>query len=118
MIRHQIREESTMKAYVIAFVRACEFNAEIVEYLQRIDATIDPFGGRFVVHGGGAENIEGGGVMDVIVIEFPSREQLRAWWDSPEYQQIMPLRTKNMDADVVFVDGVPAGYRGADSLKH
>ncbi|MBR7835685.1 DUF1330 domain-containing protein [Actinospica durhamensis] len=107
-----------MKAYAVAFVRKCELNTEIVEYLQRIDATMDPFEGRFVAHGGGAENVEGEAAMDVIVIEFPSREQLRGWWNSPEYQQIKPLRTNNMDADILFVDGVPAGYRGADSLKH
>jgi hypothetical protein len=28
------------------------------------------------------------------------------------------LRTRHMTADIVFVDGVPAGYRAADSLKH
>ncbi|WP_034263548.1 DUF1330 domain-containing protein [Actinospica robiniae] len=107
-----------MRAYAIAFVREVEFNAEIVEYLQHIDAALEPFDGRFVVHGGGAEVVEGDAVMDAIVIEFPSRDQLRAWWDSPEYQQIMSLRTRNMKADIVLVDGVPEGYRGADSLKH
>ncbi|NUP39465.1 MAG: DUF1330 domain-containing protein [Streptomyces sp.] len=107
-----------MKAYAVAFVRKVEPNAEIVEYLQRIDATLDPFGGRFVVHGGGAECVEGDAVMDAIVIEFPDRGRLRAWWDSPEYQEILPLRTRNMVADIVFVDGVPAGYRGADALAH
>lgn len=107
-----------MKAYAIAFVRKVEFNAEIVEYLQRIDATLEPFHGRFLVHGNGAEVVEGDAVTDAIVIEFPSRDQLRAWWDSPEYQQIMPLRTRHMQADIVFVDGLPEGYRGADALKH
>lgn len=106
-----------MKAYAIAFVRTVEFNAEIVEYLQRIDATLEPFEGRFLVHGGGAEVVEGDPVMDAIVIEFPSKEQLRGWWDSPEYQEILPLRTKHMNADIVFVDAVPAGYRGADAVK-
>jgi uncharacterized protein (DUF1330 family) len=107
-----------MKAYAIAFVRTCELNSEIVEYLQSIDATLDPFGGRFVAHGGGAEKVEGSAVLDAIVIEFPDREKLRGWWDSPKYQQILPLRTRNMVADIVFVDGVPAGYRAADSLAH
>lgn len=107
-----------MKAYAIAFVRTCELNAEIVEYLQRIDATLDPFGGRFVVHGGGAESVEGDEALDVIVIEFPGRDERGAWWDSPDYQEILPLRNRNMKADVAFVDGVPAGYRGADSLTH
>jgi uncharacterized protein (DUF1330 family) len=107
-----------MKAYVIAFVRKAEFGAEIVEYLQRIDATMEPFDGRFLVHAGGAEVAEGDAVMDAIVIEFPSRERLHGWWNSPEYQEIMPLRTRNMVADIVFVNGVPDGYLGADALKH
>jgi uncharacterized protein (DUF1330 family) len=107
-----------MKAYAIAFVRKVEFGQEIVEYLQRVDATLDPFGGQFLVHGGGAENVEGDGIMDAIVIEFPDGEQLRAWWNSPEYREILPLRTRNMVADIVLVDGVPAGYRAADSLGH
>jgi uncharacterized protein (DUF1330 family) len=107
-----------MKAYAIAFVRTCELNSEIVEYLQSIDATLDPFGGRFVVHGGGAEVVEGNAVMDAIVIEFPDREKLRGWWGSPEYRRILPLRTRNMLADIVLVDGVPDGYRAADALQH
>jgi uncharacterized protein (DUF1330 family) len=107
-----------MKAYGIAFVRKVEFCPEIVEYLQRIDATLEPFGGKFLVHGGGAENVEGDPVLDAIVIEFPDAEQVRAWWNSPEYREILPLRTRHMLADIVIVDGVPAGYRGADSLKH
>ncbi len=107
-----------MKAYAIALVRKAELNSEIVEYLQSIDVTLDPFGGRFVAHGGGAESMEGSAAMDAIIIEFPDREQLRAWWDSPEYQRILPLRNRNMDADIVFVNGVPDGYRAADALKH
>jgi uncharacterized protein (DUF1330 family) len=107
-----------MKAYAIAFVRKVEFCSDIAEYLQRIDDTLEPFGGRFVVHGGGAESVEGEAAVDAIVIEFPDRASLRAWWDSPEYREILPLRTRHMTADVVFADGVPAGYRGADALKH
>jgi uncharacterized protein (DUF1330 family) len=107
-----------MKAYAIAFVRSVEFDADIVEYLQRVDATLDPFGGRFLVHGHGAEVVEGDPVMDAIVIEFPGREQARGWWDSPAYREIAPLRTKHMTADIVLVDGLPEGYRGVDSLSH
>ena len=107
-----------MKAYAIAFVRKVEFGPEIMEYLQRIDATLEPFGGRFLVHGGGAESVEGDAVMDAIVIEFPDGDRSRAWWNSPEYREIAPLRTRHMTADIVLVDGVPADYRGADSLDH
>lgn len=107
-----------MPVYVLAHVKSVEFGPDIVEYLQRIDATLQPFGGRFVVHGGNVEVLEGHWGQDAIVIEFPDREHVRAWYDSPEYQEILPLRTEHMVADVVVVDVVPEGYRAADSLKH
>lgn len=108
-----------MTAYALAQVHSVEFGPDIVEYLERIDATLDPFGGRFLVHGGTSETVEGSwGRGGTIVIEFPDRERARAWWNSPAYQRILPLRTRHMSADIVLVEGVPAGYRGADALEH
>ncbi|MFF3005219.1 DUF1330 domain-containing protein [Kitasatospora sp. NPDC057940] len=107
-----------MTAYAIAQVHSVEFGPDIVEYLQRIDATLDPFDGRFLIHGDRIETVEGTWGQDLILIEFPDHQRLRAWYDSPAYQEILPLRTRHMTADVVFARGVPAGYRGADALKH
>ncbi|MFE7529047.1 DUF1330 domain-containing protein [Kitasatospora sp. NPDC057542] len=108
-----------MSAYALAQVHSVEFGPDIVEYLERIDATLDPFGGRFVVHGGKPQTVEGSWAeADLILIEFPDHERARAWWDSPAYREILPLRTRHMVADIVLVEGVPAGYRGADALKH
>ncbi|MQS16745.1 DUF1330 domain-containing protein [Streptomyces kaniharaensis] len=107
-----------MTAYAIAHVHSVEFGPDIVEYLERIDATLEPFGGRFLVHRGQVEAVEGSWGQDVIVIEFPDDERVRAWYDSPAYREILPLRTRHMAADVVFARGVPAGYRGADALAH
>ncbi|WP_395292512.1 DUF1330 domain-containing protein [Kitasatospora hibisci] len=107
-----------MAAYAIANVHAVDFGPDIVEYLQRIDATLEPFGGRFLVHGGGVEAVEGSWGKDLIIIEFPDHDRMRAWYNSPEYQEILPLRTRHMTADVAFAHGTPAGYRGADALKH
>ncbi|MFJ2577352.1 DUF1330 domain-containing protein [Kitasatospora aureofaciens] len=107
-----------MTAYAIAHVHSVEFGPDIVEYLERIDATLAPFGGRFLVHGGEVEVVEGGWGQDLIVIEFPDHERVRAWYDSPAYREILPLRTRHMAADVVFAHGVPQGYRGSDALSH
>ncbi|MFD0273994.1 DUF1330 domain-containing protein [Kitasatospora sp. NPDC127111] len=107
-----------MTAYALAHVHSVEFGPDIVEYLERIDATLEPFGGRFLVHGGQVEAVEGSWGPDLIVIEFPDRAHVRAWYDSPAYQDILALRTRHMTADVIFAEGVPAGYRGADALKH
>ncbi|MEY9874817.1 uncharacterized protein (DUF1330 family) [Streptacidiphilus sp. MAP12-33] len=107
-----------MTAYAMAHVHSVEFGPQIVEYLERIDATLDPFGGRFLVHGNPVQEVEGSWKGDLILIEFPDLDRARAWWDSPAYRQIAPLRTRHMVADIVLVPGAPEGYRGADSLRH
>nr|WP_033355204.1 DUF1330 domain-containing protein [Kitasatospora aureofaciens] len=107
-----------MTAYALAQVHSVERCPDIVEYLERIDDTLDAFGGRSVVHRGTFENPEGSwGPLGLILIEFPDYERARAWYDSPAYREILPLRTRHMVADVIIAEGVPAGYRGADSLK-
>lgn len=41
-----------MSTYAIATLRNVAMGPAIIEYLERIDATLAPFGGKFVVHGG------------------------------------------------------------------
>jgi uncharacterized protein (DUF1330 family) len=48
-----------MTAYALAHVHHTNFGPELVEYLRRIDATLEPFDGRFLVHGGPVEAVEG-----------------------------------------------------------
>lgn len=106
-----------MTAYAVAHVHSAEFGPEIIEYLQRVDATLDPFGGRVLVHGGAPEAVEGSWGRDLILIEFPDDAHVRNWYSSAAYQEIAPLRTRNMVADIIFAQGAPAGYRCEDSLK-
>jgi len=105
-----------MSAYAIAHLRQVTMGAEIVEYLQRIDATLAPFSGRFIVHGDKVEVLEGAWPGDLVIIEFPDRAQARAWYDSPAYRAILPLRTENSACNTVLVDGVDADHRATDVL--
>ena len=105
-----------MPAYAVAHLREVAMGSPIVEYLQRIDATLEPFAGRFLVHGGEVEVLEGAWPGHLIIIEFPDRERARAWYESSAYQEILPLRTNNSQGDVVFADGVPEGHRATDVL--
>ena len=102
-----------MTAYAVAHLRSVDQNAEIVEYLRRIDATLDPYGGGFVVHGVLPDVIEGEWPGFLVVIGFPDLDAAQAWYDSPAYQEILPLRTRNSDGVALLVDGVRAGYRAA-----
>jgi uncharacterized protein (DUF1330 family) len=106
-----------MAAYALAHLRRVTMGPPIVEYLEKIDATLAPFGGKFVIHGGPIEILEGGWIGHLIMIEFPSRESARDWYQSPAYQTIVRLRREDSEGDVIIVDGVPAGHRATDILN-
>jgi uncharacterized protein (DUF1330 family) len=97
-------------------MRRVTMGPPIVEYLERIDATLAPFGGHFIVHGGDFELLEGSWPGNLIVIEFPDREQARAWYDSPAYQAMVTLRTDSSDSDVIMIDGVDRDHKATDVL--
>jgi uncharacterized protein (DUF1330 family) len=105
-----------MPGYAIAHLQDVTVGPEIVEYLQRIDATLAPFGGRFLVHGAEPTELEGRSPGTPIVIEFPSAAAGRAWYDSRAYREILPLRTRNARSVAYLVDGVDADHRATDVL--
>lgn len=105
-----------MSAYAVAFIRETTFNDEIAEYLRRIDNTLEPFSGRYMIHGGPYKPLEGDWSGDLVMIEFPSMAQAEAWYNSDAYAGIRSLRTNNTVGDVLLVHGVKAGHRGADLL--
>lgn len=103
-----------MTAYAIAHLHDPKpGHPEVLEYLERIDATLTPYSGRFVVHGGEPEVLEGSWPGAVVVIAFPDRETARAWYDSPDYRAILRLRTDNISGDVILVDGASPGHTSA-----
>lgn len=105
-----------MTAYAIAHLRDVDLNAEIVDYIKRIDETLVPFGGRFLIHGVTPEVMEGPWDGDLVVIAFPDRDAAHAWYASPGYQAILLLRTQNSRSAAIILDGVPDGYKAADFL--
>jgi uncharacterized protein (DUF1330 family) len=105
-----------MPAYAVAHLRTVDLNDEIVAYLERIDATLEPYEGRFLVHGTTPIVVEGEVPGTFVVIEFPDRERAAAWYDSPAYQEILPLRTRNSDSVAFLLEGVAPGYRAASFI--
>ena len=105
-----------MPSYAVAHMRQVTMGPAVVEYLQRIDATLAPFGGRFIVHGGEVEVLEGSWPGHLIVIEFPDRGQASAWYNSGAYQEIVTLRTGNSESDVIMIDGVGSEHKATDVL--
>ncbi|MBB0230448.1 DUF1330 domain-containing protein [Streptomyces calidiresistens] len=99
-----------MPAYAIAHLREAAPHPEIAEYIERVSATFEPYGGRFLVHATPHEVKEGNWPGHVVVIGFPGITEARAWWDSPAYREIAPLRSRHIEGDIILVEGVPEGY--------
>lgn len=102
-----------MTAYAIAHLRPAAMHEDVLRYIETIQTTLDPFEGRFLVHGAEVEVLEGPFPGTVVLIGFPDLERARAWYASPAYQAILPLRTRHMAGEAVLVEGVPAGYDAA-----
>jgi uncharacterized protein (DUF1330 family) len=96
-----------MAAYVIVDVDVHEPDADR-DYQRQVPDTLAPFGGRFIVRGGKAETLEGHWQPQrVVVLEFPSVDQARAWHASQAYQAIIPIRQRNATTHfLTLVEGV------------
>jgi uncharacterized protein (DUF1330 family) len=107
-----------MTAYALAHLRPQPpLHEDVFTYMERIQDTMDPFGGRFLVHGTAPDVIEGPLEGAYVLIEFPDMDKARAWYESDAYQAILPMRTDNIEGTAVLLQGVPPGYDAAATAK-
>jgi uncharacterized protein (DUF1330 family) len=97
-------------AYGFAHLRDRRHHPDVLEYLRRIQGTLDPFQGRFLIHGPPTAVVEGSWPGSMVLIEFPGMAEARAWYESPEYRKILRLRADHIDGDLVLVEGVGPEY--------
>ena len=103
-----------MAAYLINHLRQPGvLREEVLDYLDRVQATLDPFGGKFIVQGGQIDVVEGAWPGSAIVLSFPDLAGAREWYRSPMYQNILHLRTDHLVGDVILVEGVAPGHTPA-----
>jgi uncharacterized protein (DUF1330 family) len=77
-------------------------------YSAAVESTFTPFGGRYLVRGGKVVTLEGSPAKRVIMIAFPSLEQAQAWYDSPAYRNILPIRHRSATSRVFIMGGFAA----------
>nr|WP_263053835.1 DUF1330 domain-containing protein [Streptomyces avicenniae] len=110
-------EDEPAAAYAVAVLTGTGPGDGVVRYLEGIDATLRPFGGRFLVHGDRPEVLEGEWSGDLVVIGFPDRARAEGWYASDAYRRILPLRRSGTAGPVFLIDGVPADHRATDVLR-
>jgi uncharacterized protein (DUF1330 family) len=77
------------------------------DYKRMVPATLTPFGGRFIARGGNVEALEGNWrPQRLVILEFPSVEHARRWWNSPEYADARALRQATSTGTLLILEGV------------
>ena len=97
-----------MTAYLIADITITD-PEDYQQYTRTVEETITRFGGRYIVKGATShpEVIEGDWTPTrITLLEFPTIEQARAWYDSPEYTAIRGIRQRASGSRLIFVHGV------------
>jgi uncharacterized protein (DUF1330 family) len=96
-----------MPAYVIVDLTVTDLPT-MEEYRKRVPATLTPYGGRFLVRGGAHQTVEGDWKPNrLVILEFPTMDQAKCWYDSEEYREPKAMRLRAGRANMVMVDGVP-----------
>jgi uncharacterized protein (DUF1330 family) len=93
------------KGYLFAEVEVTD-PAGYDEYRKLVGATVDAFGGRFLVRGGDPVRLEGDRASHrMVVLEFDSPERAREWYYSKQYQDVLPLRQRAARSHVFLLNG-------------
>jgi len=95
-----------MAVYLISDVTARDADA-FQTYRTRAAASIEKYGGRYLVRGGPIERLEGNwSPATIVVVEFPDAEQVRRWYASPEYAEALAVRDLALSRNLLLVEGV------------
>ena len=96
-----------MSAYCIFDITEIIDEEKIGKYRQRVGATVEQYGGRYVVRGGELEVVEGDWQpVRLVILEFPSLERVRQWYNSEEYRDLKALRLAATHSNGVIVEGL------------
>lgn len=80
--------------------------SEYEEYIKLVKPIVECFGGEYLVRSNKVSALsQTRNPQRVIIIRFPSREQLDRCFASEEYRKIMNLRKENVDARALIVEG-------------
>lgn len=95
-----------MPAYLIANIPFSDTEGART-YRERVPAVIAQFGGKYIVRGGPIDVLEGESMEGrrVVVLEFPDRDAIHRFYNSPEYQAIINFRSGGEDGQLVVVEG-------------
>jgi uncharacterized protein (DUF1330 family) len=95
-----------MAAYLIVDLEVSD-PEKIAEYRRGAGPTVVEHGGRLLVGNGAREVLEGSWTpKELIIIEFPSMQELRNWYNSDQYRPLIDVRKAAARGNLVAIEGV------------
>jgi uncharacterized protein (DUF1330 family) len=95
-----------MPAYVVVEIDVAD-PVRYESYKAMVPPSLEAFGGRFRVRGGKVETLEGDwSPKRFVIVEFPSVEKAKAWWESAEYAEAKALRQATAKTQMIVVEGL------------
>lgn len=96
-----------MSVYFTVEIKEVFDKEKYTQYVQKVPPIVEKFGGRYLARGGKTITIAGDwNPMRFIIIEFENIEKFNAWWNSPEYRAVAPLREQSAITNAIVADGV------------
>ena len=96
-----------MAAYVIGQLNMRD-PSWVEKYRATVPGIVSRHNGKYLVRGGKMEKVEGSAPLPstIVVMEFPSLDDARAFYDDPEYGPYIKLRQAGSDLEMVIVEGL------------
>ena len=95
-----------MPAYIIVEIEITD-PVGYKEYKKLAAATVEQYGGKYVVRGGACETLEGDWKPKrIVVLQFDNMERAKAWFNSPEYIEPRKQRHRTAKTRMILVEGL------------
>ncbi|MEJ0004205.1 MAG: DUF1330 domain-containing protein [Pararobbsia sp.] len=95
-----------MATYLVFTRESTQDPSELGIYQSQVGKTFDGHPVKVLAAYGPQQVLEGEGPEGVVILEFPSTAEARAWYDSPAYQTVVQHRFKGARFRGVLVEGV------------
>jgi uncharacterized protein (DUF1330 family) len=102
---HGLHAQTKPLGYAITEVEIID-QAAFNEFSPKVPATMQAFGGKYLVRGGKVTPLDGEAPKRVVVSVLDSAEKAQAWRDSAAWKELMPMRTKAAKTRAYIVEGV------------
>jgi uncharacterized protein (DUF1330 family) len=93
-----------MVAYVVLQIEITDPEKH-AKYREIATPIVERYGGKYLARGGKMEVIEGDSLSRIVIVEFPSIERFKSFYNAPEYQEAKALRQRATRGNMFIVEG-------------